>query len=74
LNEYETVLGMWEVAAVRARVAALAAEDPDLLRYGADEHRYAFGPTVPESRVAGFEARHGVRLPGKLSSLPSGGR
>ncbi len=57
------VTGMWDVAAVQARVADLAAEDPDLLRYGADKHHYAFGPTVLEARVTGFEARHGVRLP-----------
>jgi SMI1 / KNR4 family (SUKH-1) len=54
---------VWSADAVRARLAAARAADPELRRFGADTHRYALGPPLDEAAVAEFEARHGVVLP-----------
>jgi len=50
-------------AGVRARLAQLAACDPEFKRFGAEHHRYVLGAPLAEESVAAFEERHAVRLP-----------
>ncbi|MEV4973670.1 HEAT repeat domain-containing protein [Streptomyces scopuliridis] len=47
-----------------ARRLAEAAKRPDALgAFGAESHGYRLNPPLPESRVAAFEAEHGIVLP-----------
>lgn len=47
----------------RARVRLLADRDPECARFGADTHRYALRPPLPEAVIRRFEAAHGIALP-----------
>jgi SMI1 / KNR4 family (SUKH-1) len=60
---------VWEVAAVRARLVALAGADRGLRRFGASEHRYWLRPVLPPAVVAAFESQHGVVLPAAYRSF-----
>jgi hypothetical protein len=59
----------WDGEAVRARLRELADQDPQLERFGADTHRYAFRPPLPEAEIRAFEERHGVQLPPEYRSF-----
>ncbi|MFJ9827231.1 SMI1/KNR4 family protein [Streptomyces sp. NPDC101160] len=48
---------------VGARVRLLAARDAECARFGADTHRYALRPPLPEAEIRRFEAAHGIALP-----------
>ncbi|MEU0673649.1 SMI1/KNR4 family protein [Streptomyces sp. NPDC006172] len=55
--------GLWDGAAVRARVAALAQEDPERERFGSSHHGYLLRPPLAEDTIRLFEQQQGARLP-----------
>ncbi|MFE5033284.1 SMI1/KNR4 family protein [Streptomyces sp. NPDC056683] len=61
--------GPWDGAWVRARVAAMAQEDPERQRFGASDHGYRLRPPLVEETVRLFELQHGVRLPDSYRSF-----
>jgi hypothetical protein len=58
---------LWATA--RDAVAALAAADPALRRFGAAVHRYALAPALDAAALAAVEARLGTALPDELRAL-----
>ncbi|MFD8596794.1 SMI1/KNR4 family protein [Kitasatospora sp. NPDC059646] len=54
---------------VRERLAALAAADPLLRRFGAGSHRYVLRPTLSEAAVTSFETQHRITLPRSYRSF-----
>ncbi|MFF9060227.1 SMI1/KNR4 family protein [Streptomyces sp. NPDC014882] len=62
-------MGTWDADGVRARIRAMAARDPGHRRFGADTHRYALAPRLPEAEIRKFEECHGVGLPGEYRSF-----
>ncbi|MEU1591074.1 SMI1/KNR4 family protein [Micromonospora sp. NPDC005710] len=60
---------MWDVEDIRARLAAMRAEDRELQRFGARRHRYRFGPTLREADLAAFEGHHHITLPDTYRSF-----
>ncbi|HMG24364.1 MAG TPA: hypothetical protein VK607_23675 [Kofleriaceae bacterium] len=66
---------LWSTA--REAVAALAAADPALRRFGAAAHRYALAPPLTAAALAAAEARLGAALPDELrgfaTELTAGG-
>ncbi|MFF3160927.1 SMI1/KNR4 family protein [Streptomyces sp. NPDC003273] len=61
--------GLWDGAAVRARVAAMAQGDPGRQRFGSSHHGYRLRPPLAEETIWLFEQRHGVRLPASYRSF-----
>ncbi|MFF3759553.1 SMI1/KNR4 family protein [Streptomyces sp. NPDC002185] len=61
--------GRWDGAWVRARVAAMAQEDPERQRFGASGHGYRLRPPLAEETIQLFELRHGVQLPDSYRSF-----
>lgn len=53
----------WDRTAVEARLREAAARDRAMERFGADTHRYALRPPLPEPEIRAFEAIHGIELP-----------
>lgn len=53
----------WDGASVRARVAAMAREDPERRRFGSAHHGYRLRPPLPAAAIRSFERRYGVELP-----------
>lgn len=47
----------------------MAAGDPGRERFGADTHRYALAPALPEAEIKAFEAAHGIDLPAEYRSF-----
>ncbi|GAA1245937.1 hypothetical protein GCM10009665_40990 [Kitasatospora nipponensis] len=72
-----TARGGWDGASVRARVAAMAAQDPGLERFGAASHGYRLPAPLTEREVHSFERAYGVTLPvsyrGFLTEVADGG-
>ncbi|WP_392675519.1 SMI1/KNR4 family protein [Streptomyces sp. LN785] len=68
---------IWDGAAVRDRVAAMAELDPGLQRFGSSTHRYRLRPPLTEQEVDSFEQEFGVGLPesyrGFLTDVADGG-
>jgi len=66
---------LWSTA--REAVAALAAADPALRRFGAAAHRYALAPPLTAAALAAAEGRLGAELPDELrgfaTALAAGG-
>ncbi|KUM82464.1 hypothetical protein AQI94_41780 [Streptomyces pseudovenezuelae] len=60
---------LWDGAAVRARVAAMAQEDPRRRRFGSSHHGYRLRPPLVEDTIGLFEQQHGVRLPASYRSF-----
>ncbi|MGW4652647.1 SMI1/KNR4 family protein [Kitasatospora sp. NPDC004289] len=69
--------GSWNGASVRARVAAMALEDPEHRRFGATHHGYRLQPPLSEEAIRTFEQLHGVTLPASyrefLGTVADGG-
>ncbi|MER5311916.1 SMI1/KNR4 family protein [Streptomyces sp. NPDC002773] len=59
----------WDGTGVRARIRAMAAQDPECTRFGSDMHRYELTPALPEGEVAAFEEKHGIALPAEYRSF-----
>ncbi|MFI5532016.1 barstar family protein [Kitasatospora sp. NPDC051853] len=59
----------WSGARVRARVAVMAQEDPELQRFGAAGHGYRLRPPLAEETIRSFESQHAVRLPDSYRSF-----
>ncbi|MFK0297169.1 SMI1/KNR4 family protein [Streptomyces sp. NPDC090442] len=53
----------WDVGAVRGRIRRMAAQDPTGERFGAESHRYALSPALPEAEIKAFEETHRIELP-----------
>lgn len=60
---------LWDGAAVRARVAAMAQADPRRRRFGSSHHGYRLRPPLVEDTIGFFEQQHGVRLPASYRSF-----
>jgi hypothetical protein len=60
---------LWDGAAVRARVAAMAQEDPRRQRFGSSPHGYRLRPPLAEDTIGLFEQHHDVRLPAYYRSF-----
>jgi hypothetical protein len=58
-----TLAAMWNPEQLRARLAALAAADPDLRSFGSTRHRYQLGATLSTAEIAAFETEYGIVLP-----------
>jgi hypothetical protein len=69
--------GIWDGAAVRARVAAMAQGDPGRQRFGSSHHGYRLRPPLAEDTIRLFEQQYGVGLPasyrGFLRDVADGG-
>lgn len=52
-----------ELTRLLDKLAELRALDPELLQFGALDHRYELHPVLSEQDLAGFEREHGVTLP-----------
>ena len=48
---------------IRQKLAALAAGDPDLKRFGADGHKYRLSPPLSPEEISRMEAEHKMTLP-----------
>ncbi|MFE7315976.1 SMI1/KNR4 family protein [Streptomyces sp. NPDC057555] len=59
----------WDEDGVRGRIRQMAAADPGRERFGADTHRYALAPALPEAEIRAFENAHGVELPAEYRSF-----
>jgi len=51
------------LARVASKLAVAASMPGEPVMFGATSHRFRLGPPLLEDAVAGFEQRHGVRLP-----------
>ncbi|MBV1856413.1 SMI1/KNR4 family protein [Catellatospora sp. NEAU-YM18] len=60
---------MWDGAWVRARIAAMAQEDPERQRFGSSHHEYRLRPPLEEDAIRSFERQYGVRLPESYRSF-----
>ncbi len=54
---------MWDADQVRARIAAMAAADPECTTFGSSRHRHRLGPPLAEPEVSAFERQHEIILP-----------
>ncbi|MFE3634035.1 SMI1/KNR4 family protein [Streptomyces sp. NPDC059168] len=59
----------WDGVRIRARVAAMAQDDPDCRRFGASHHGYRLRTPLAEETIRSFERQHGVRLPAAHQSF-----
>jgi hypothetical protein len=66
-----------DIAELYDMLQRLRAADTTLRVFGARQHRYALGPTLPDGELAAFESANGIRLPNDyrrfLGQLGNGG-